>query len=145
MIYYFKRDAEDELIIVTILIDGRHDFKMLLDTGASHTTIDSNALYMIDYNSKDITGTTEIETGNGIVEAGTLKIAALSSLGLTRKNFPVQIYDFLSHGIFSDYNGVLGLDFFEDTKFCIDMKKNTITINLSTTPPMLPQNPSMQK
>ena len=129
MIYHFKRDAEYELIVVTILIDGRHVFKMLLDTGATHTTIDSNTLYMIDYNSKDVAETTEIETGNGVVEVGILEIAALSSLGLTRKKFPVQIYDFLSHGIFSDYNGVLGLDFFKDVKFCIDMKKNTITVS----------------
>jgi hypothetical protein len=128
MTYPFKKNAEDELIIVTLCIDGRHDFKMLLDTGASHTTIDSNALYMIDYNSKDVAGMAEIETGNGIVEAEILEISSLSSLGLTRKNFFVQVYDFLSHGIFSDYNGVLGLDFFKDTKFCIDMKKNTITV-----------------
>jgi predicted aspartyl protease len=128
MICQFKRNAEDELIVVTILIDGKHDFKMLLDTGASHTTIDSNALYMIDYDSKDTAGIVEIETGNGIIEAEILEISTLSSLGLTRENFPVQVYDFLSHGIFSDYNGVLGLDFFKETKFCIDMKKNTITV-----------------
>jgi predicted aspartyl protease len=129
MTYFFKRNSEDELIIVTILIDGRHDFKMLLDTGASHTTIDSNALYMIDYNSKDIVGIADIETGNGIIEAEILEVSTLSSLGLTRKDFPVQVYDFLSHGVFSDYNGVLGLDFFKDTKFCIDMKKGTITLS----------------
>jgi predicted aspartyl protease len=129
MTYFFKRNTEDELIIVTILIDGRHDFKMLLDTGASHTTIDSNALYMIDYNSKDIVGIVDIETGNGIIEAEILEISTLSSLGLTRKDFPVQVYDFLSHGVFSEYNGVLGLDFFKDTKFCVDMKKGTITLS----------------
>ena len=27
----------------------------------------------------------------------------------------------------TDFDGVLGLDFFEDTKFCIDMKQNIIT------------------
>jgi predicted aspartyl protease len=129
MTYFFKRNTEDELIVVTILIDGRHEFKMLLDTGASHTTIDSNALYMIDYNSKDIVGIADIETGNGIIEAEILEVSTLSSLGVTRKDFPVQVYDFLSHGVFSDYNGVLGLDFFEDTKFCIDMKKGTITLS----------------
>jgi predicted aspartyl protease len=129
MTYVFKRNTEDELIIVTILVDGRHDFKMLLDTGASHTTIDSNALYMIDYDSKDIVGIADIETGNGIIEAEILEVSMLSSLGLTRKDFPVQVYDFLSHGVFSEYNGVLGLDFFKDTKFCIDMKKHTITLN----------------
>lgn len=32
-------------------------------------------------------------------------------------------------GIFSDYNGLLGLDFLEGTKFCIDTKENTITLS----------------
>ena len=41
----------------------------------------------------------------------------------------IQIYDFLAHGIISDYDGLLGLDFFENTRFCIDMKNQTIEIN----------------
>jgi hypothetical protein len=39
------------------------------------------------------------------------------------------VYDFLAHGIFSDYNGLLGLDFFDGLHFCIDTKNNFITIN----------------
>ena len=33
-----------------------------------------------------------------------------------------------ANGITSSYQGVLGLDFFENTKFCIDMRDNTITV-----------------
>jgi hypothetical protein len=40
----------------------------------------------------------------------------------------VQAYDFLAHGILSDYDGLLGLDFFENTLLCIDMKNYTIDI-----------------
>ena len=40
----------------------------------------------------------------------------------------VQVYDFLAHGILSDYDGLLGLDFFENTVLCIDMKNQTIEI-----------------
>ena len=40
----------------------------------------------------------------------------------------VQIYDFLKHGILSDYDGLLGLDFFEDSIFTIDMKNQTIEV-----------------
>ncbi|MBI4645838.1 MAG: aspartyl protease family protein [Bacteroidia bacterium] len=71
MKYPFKRELESGLIIVSIEIDGKYELKMVLDTGASNTTIDNN---------------------------------------------------------FSDYNGLLGLDFFEGTNFCIDMKLNTITL-----------------
>jgi hypothetical protein len=31
-------------------------------------------------------------------------------------------------GILSDYDGLLGLDFFENTVLCIDMKNHTIEV-----------------
>lgn len=40
----------------------------------------------------------------------------------------VQVYDFFAHGIFSEYNGLLGLDFFQDANFCLDLSLNIITI-----------------
>jgi predicted RNA-binding protein len=40
----------------------------------------------------------------------------------------VQVYDFLAHDILSSYQGVLGLDFFEGTRFTIDMVENTIIV-----------------
>ena len=38
---------------------------MILDTGATNTTIDSNALYLLGYDLKDSVGDVEIETANG--------------------------------------------------------------------------------
>jgi len=70
----------------------------------------------------------EIETANGIIESEVFEIGSFSSLGLTKNKFQIQVYDFLAHGIFSDYNGLPGLDFLEEIKFCIDMKLNTITL-----------------
>ena len=52
----------------------------------------------------------------------------ISAFGHTVRGMTVQIYDFLARGIMSDYDGVLGLDFFENTTFCIDMKNQTIEI-----------------
>jgi hypothetical protein len=34
-------------------------------------------------------------------------------------DFQIQVYDFLAHGIFSDYNGLLGLYFLEGIKCCV--------------------------
>jgi len=101
---------------------------MVLDTGASNTTIDSNALYLLGYDLKDNVGIVEVETANGIIETEVFEISIFSSLGQTKVYFQIQVYDFLAHGIFSDYNGLLGLDFFESTKFCIDTRLNTITL-----------------
>ena len=104
---------------------------MILDTGATNTTIDSSALYLLGHDLKDNIGKVEIETANGILETEIFEINRFTSLGLTKKKFQIQVYDFLAHGIFSDYNGLLVLDFFEGTKFCIDTGENTITITLT--------------
>ena len=128
MTYKFKREPDSGLILVNIEIDNKYELKMILDTGATNTTIDNNALYLLGYDLKDNIGTVKIETANGVIETEVFEIDFFESLGLTKEKFQIQVYDFLAHGIFSDYNGLLGLDFFEGTKFCIDMKENTITI-----------------
>ena len=77
---------------------------------------------------KDNIGSVEIETANGIIETEVFEIDTFASLGIRKEKFHIQVYDFLAHGIFSDYNGLLGLDFLEGTKCCIDTRENTITI-----------------
>ena len=128
MTYKFKREPESGLILVNVEIDNKYELKMILDTGATNTTIDSNALYLLGYDLKDNIGSVEIETANGIIETEVFEINSFASLNMIKYNFQIQVYDFLAHGIFSDYNGLLGLDFLEGTKFCIDTKENTITL-----------------
>ena len=50
-------------------------------------------------------------------------------VSVTKNDFEVQVYDFLAHGITSDYDGVIGLNFLHDNKFCIDIQKGEIAIN----------------
>lgn len=128
MVFPFKREPESGLIIVSIEIDHKYELKMVLDTGATHTTIDSNALYLLGYDLKDNIGTVQIETANGIIETEVFEVGCFYSLGQTKDKFQIQVYDFLAHGIFSDYNGLLGLDFFEGTRFCIDINLNSVTM-----------------
>ena len=129
MTYKFRRESESGLILVNIEIDDRYELKMILDTGATNTTIDSNALYLLGYDLKDNIGTVEIETANGIIETEVFEVNVFSSLGMTKEKFQVQVYDFLAHGIYSDYNGLLGIDFLEGIKFCIDTRENTVSIS----------------
>lgn len=129
MIYHFKREPESGLILVNIEIDNKYELKMILDTGATNTTIDSNALYLLGYDLKDNIGTVEIETANGIIETEIFEIDLFSSLGLTKEKFQIQVYDFFAHSILSDYNGLLGLDFLEGIEFCVNTKNNTITLS----------------
>ncbi len=128
MTFAFKREPESGLIIVAIEIDNKYELKMVLDTGATNTTIDSNALYLLGYDLKDSIGIVEIETANGIIETEVFELNSFSSLGILKSKFQIQVYDFLAHGVFSDYNGLLGLDFIEGMKFCIDTNNNIITL-----------------
>jgi predicted aspartyl protease len=128
MKYRFERDPEGGIILVNVQLDGKHTFKMVLDTGASRTTIDTTALYMADYNIGNTSETSAIETANGLVEVEVFEVNSLTALGYTKRHLPIQVYDFLAHGILSDYDGLLGLDFFEGAAFCIDMTNDTIEI-----------------
>lgn len=102
---------------------------MALDTGSTHATIDSNTLYLLDYNIRDNIGKVEVETANGIIKTGIFEIGVFTSIGITKKEFQIQAYDFLANGILSEYDGILGIDFFEKMKFCIDTNKNLIAVD----------------
>ena len=129
MTYQFIKDPISGMILVYVRLDETHEFKMALDTGASRTTFDINALCLVEYPIMNkITENGMVETANGIIEIGVFKANSLSAFDHTKHDLPVQVYDFLAHGIISDYDGVLGLDFFENTKFCIDMIEQTVEI-----------------
>ena len=51
-----------------------------------------------------------------------------TAFGHTVRGMKVQMYDFLKYGIMADYDGLLGLDFFENTEFTINMKNQTIEV-----------------
>jgi predicted aspartyl protease len=129
MKYKFKKENLSEVILVTVRLENSDELKMILDTGASHTTIDFTALCMAGYIFGQPLKTIQIETANGVIDANIFEIESLTALGHTVRHIPVQVYDFLAHGILSDYDGMLGLDFFENTVLTIDMKNCTVEIN----------------
>ena len=129
MRYEFERDKDSGVILVTVELDGLHSFKMLLDTGASTTTFDFNSLHLVGYAINHALDTNPVETANGIIKVNSFQALSISAFGHTVKNISMQIYDFIAHGIISDYDGVLGLDFFQNTVFTIDMVNNTIQLN----------------
>jgi len=128
MTYQFKREPISGIIMVAVLVDKEYVFKMALDTAASITTFDINPLRMAYYPIGDIIETGLVETASGFMDVGIIQTNVISAFGHTVSGMKVQVYDFLAHGIISDYNGVLGLDFFENTEFTINMKNQTIEV-----------------
>ena len=128
MTYKFIKDANSGVIFVNVRLDEKYKLKMMLDTGASTTTFDINALLVAEYPIENIIETGMAETAGGIIEVDIVQTKVISAFGHTVRGMKIQIYDFLKHGILSDYDGLLGLDFFENTMFCVDMKNQTICV-----------------
>ncbi len=123
----FKRIEEDSLITIPCRI-GSDRYTFAIDTGASHTVIDLTPLLMSGYRMKDVLRIVELETGKGIIEAYIFKLKAFSTLGIIRQNIEVCSYDFLANQVLSEFDGVLGLDFFHNEKICIDFAESEITV-----------------
>ena len=129
-IFPFDFPTDEEVIIVNASIEGKFKFRLALDTAATHTTIDSNVLYFSGYEFKNSKGEQEVETSNGIIIVETYDIQHLECLGIIKTDFEVQVYDFLAHGITSDYDGVIGLNFLKEYKFCIDIGKGEVSVDI---------------
>lgn len=129
-IFPFDLETDEDIIIVNASIEGKFKFRLALDTAATHTTIDSNVLYFSGYELKNSKGEKEIETSNGIIVVETYDIDVLECLGIIKTDFEVQVYDFLSHGITSDYDGVIGLNFLREHKFCIDIINGIVSVDI---------------
>lgn len=124
----FTRPSEDSLIVVKGYL-GTHSVGLAVDTGASHTTIDLNHLLMAGYEIKNAVGTIPIETASGELEAYVFNVKKFTCLGITKQNVEIAAYDFFAYRLLSDFDGVLGLDFFDTRKMCIDFKRNLILID----------------
>jgi hypothetical protein len=124
----FKLPDEDGVIIVTAHIENRYRLRLALDTAASHTTVDANVLLMLSYNLHNPQAESFVETSNGVIAVEDHLLKKLTCLGIDRVDFTIQVYDFLAHGVTSDYDGVLGLDFLRGRKICIDFANSLISI-----------------
>ncbi|MCL2073905.1 MAG: aspartyl protease family protein [Marinilabiliaceae bacterium] len=129
MIYQFERDPVGGTLLVEVRLNRIYKMKMVLDTAASITTFDVNALRVVSYPIGNTIETGMVETASGIMPVDIIETNTMSAFGHTVYGMNVQIYDYLVYGIISGYEGVLGLDFFENTKFCIDMVNQTIEVH----------------
>lgn len=126
--FKFSIDEDHNVILVDAKLNG-FSTRLLLDTGASNTVIDLSTLLSTGFHFKDSIDKIKIETAKGIVEAEVFVVKQLESLGITQQKYAVTAYDFIGNGIISEFDGVLGLDFFENNKICIDFVKSEITIS----------------
>jgi predicted aspartyl protease len=123
--YPFRRTDADDLIIVEAYVN-QVTFPLVVDTGASHTVIDFGVLVDAGYRLGDTKGIVPIETANGIISANLFQVNKITVLGIEKQDFEVCSY--LLGQPEDEIKGVVGLDFFENKKICLDFKKSMITI-----------------
>lgn len=121
----FRYQVEKHLIIVPVTLHGPNgamDADFILDTGAAHTIIDHSLASAIGYSASDATGHSRSVVGE---ERGyRIKLARIDSLGESFKDFEVACHDLMEQ----DVQGLLGMTFLEQFKFCIDPQKQIISI-----------------
>jgi hypothetical protein len=125
--YPFKLPSEGSLIELKGKIN-RQNLTLVLDTGASHTTIDLSWLYVAGFDISDAIDKVGLETGKGPVEAYVFKVKSLDFLGIAQPDFQVCAYDFLSENVLSAIDGILGLDFFRGHDLHISFKRFEVTV-----------------
>ena len=123
----FKREHEDSLVVLKCHFPT-HEIGLALDTGASHTTIDLTALQIAGYDISDAYERTKLETAAGVIDAYLVRLKEFTALGITRTNFMVCTYDFFAYHVLTEIDGVLGLDFVDEYKLCIDFRNSLVTL-----------------
>ena len=123
----FIRHTSESLILIKCRLPN-HEVSLALDTGASYTTIDLTALMIAGYDVSSSIRTINIETASGIIEAYVFIVSEFTAFGITRKNIEICAYDFFAYHVLTEFDGVLGIDFIEPYKICIDFKKSEITL-----------------
>lgn len=123
----FKRRTKESLIIVNSELDG-HEISLGLDTGASHTVIDLTPLLIAGYDISQSKSVVQLETASGVIDAYIFRVRELTAIGIKKRDFEICVYDFLTYHLITDFDGLLGLDFFEDHQLCIDFRSSVLTI-----------------
>ena len=95
------------------------------------TVIDTTALLLANCRLSHSQDKPLLETASGIVTAELFEISSLLSLGIRRNDFQDHAYDLIGNGVLTEIDGVLGLDFFEGYKFCVDSGLFEITVTPS--------------
>ena len=114
-----KFDLDDKLITVSVIVEADYiskDFRFIVDTGTKYSIMSARAakaMWLTRANSKEV----QIRGVTGSRTAYEHKIDAITALGVKKRNFHI-----LEHPMPEDAgaDGLLGLDFFENTKLNID-------------------------
>jgi hypothetical protein len=104
---------------------GRSNLRLLLDTGATTSLIDTTMLVAVGYDPDATTDRVQVTMGSGVELVPRLVLTRLTALGQHRFGFPV-----LSHPLPPDagVDGLLGLDFLRAHILTLDFRVGLISL-----------------
>jgi len=123
-----KFNIEDKAVIVKVFVEAEgitNALDMIVDTGTQETLISEKAIKAIGYVQANSIATVPIKTVVGNATAYRYILDSIETLGVKRNLFNVISYQ-MPAGAGAD--GLLGLDFFENTELTIDFKLAEIRV-----------------
>lgn len=123
----FKYRLDKRLIIIPAFIQGaqnRYNFHLILDTGASLTTLDPFVLMAFQFSEFDYLGPSTVRSPVGKEKGFRIRIADFQCLGKRVGALEIACHPLgLQH-----VDGLLGMNFLENFDFCIYPQQNLIHI-----------------
>ena len=124
----YSFDLTEKLIIIPTQIYGPQGdiiVNLALDTGATSSIINWDIAIIIGYDPAVVNDRLQITTGSGIEYSPIIQVKKIKALGKERKNLKLLCHTLPSS---ATVDGLLGLDFFKNQRFIIDMKQGIIEI-----------------
>lgn len=131
-LYRFDRPSIYDLITVSGYINWQASLtyvRLALDTGATYSVLDANVLYAKGWRPNSQTAKAQVRTASGSMDGYLVNLPQIITLGETKIDFPVFVFDFLTAGSAENYDGLLGLDFLETIEFCILLATNELRVH----------------
>jgi predicted aspartyl protease len=99
--------------------------RLLVDTGASQTSLPQSLLTQLGYAWSDLSPKTRILTGNGFIQTPVIQVRNFNCLG---KRIETQSVLAIHLPVLSYINGILGMDFLLRFQAVIDIGKQQIVL-----------------
>ena len=124
----FSFDGQRGSIFVRASASGPADsmeLRLLLDTGASMTSLSAESLIHLGYYPAQADETVQIISVSSVTEQPVVRLNRLSALGVHQLGLAVVAQRFPEE---IEFDGVIGLDFFRDRKLTIDFRAGQLTL-----------------
>ena len=112
-------------IVVPVTINGQSDFRLMLDTGATHSVLTSRAASRLGFDITTAT-TSEVQGVLGRMRAPIMNVSELQSGALKLNNLHVPIID---GSVVSELDGILGADGMSNKTITADFVHDRIRIS----------------